>query len=182
MWCARKSRQNRRVNRKLTQPGGGRMAGIGPIGRIGLMGISLHKQRSNLAPTALRKQRCHRGGEGVHRDCGQPRTASGVRFGGNLHPSPHFADTPVGEIGATHSCHHLPGWRITSPSVIIAPPRSLRWKPHTSSHHRAAIGVPAGSTMVRRTSQTSRTGLTALQCNSAGGGESCLRVVQCGTR
>lgn len=53
MWCARKSRQNRRVNRKLTQPGGGRMAGIGPIGRIGLMGIALHKQRSNLAPTAL---------------------------------------------------------------------------------------------------------------------------------
>ena len=97
--------------------------------------------------------------------------------------APRMSPTPrSAKYGATHSCHHLPGWRITSPSVIIAPPRSLRWKPHTSSHHRAAIGVPAGSTMVRRTSQTSRTGQTALQCNSAGGGESCLRVVQCGTR
>ena len=50
MWCARKSRQNRRVNRKLTQPGGGRMAGIGPIGRIGLMGIALHSSAATSLP------------------------------------------------------------------------------------------------------------------------------------
>lgn len=50
MWCARKSRQNRRVNRNLTQPGGGRMAGIGPIGRIGLMGIALQSSAATSLP------------------------------------------------------------------------------------------------------------------------------------
>ena len=170
MWCARKSRQNRRVNRKLTQPGGGRMAGIGPIGRIGLMGIALHKQRSNLAPTALQSSAATEAARASTATADSLAPPPGCDLGATF-TRPRMSPTPrSAKYGATHSCHHLPGWRITSPSVIIAPPRRLRWKPHTSSHHRAAIGVPAGSTMVRRTSQTSRTGQTALQCNSAAGG------------
>ena len=151
MWCARKSRQNRRVNRKLTQPGGGRMAGIGPIGRIGLMGISLHKQRSNLAPTAMHKQRCHRGGEGVHRDCGQPRTASGVRGWGQPSPVPacrrhpgrrntglRTAATPRGVAKMSASGHHLHIVHITASRYRVPPPSQLRLAPRRATLHRAA--------------------------------------------
>ena len=126
MWCARKSRQNRRVNRKLTQPGGGRMAGIGPIGRIGLMDIALHKQRSNLAPTALQSS--------AATEAARASTAT----------ADSLAPPPGCDLGATFTRPRMSPTPRSAKSGLRTAATTCRGggllRLLSSSHHRAAFG------------------------------------------
>ena len=150
MWCARKSRQNRRVNRKLTQPGGGRMAGIGPIGRIGLMGIALHSSAATSLPprckAALpprRRGRPPRLRTASHRlrgaIWGQPSPVPACRrHPGRRNTGLRTAATPRGVAKMSASGHHLHIVHITASRYRVPPPSQLRLAPRRATLHRAA--------------------------------------------
>ena len=66
---------------------------------------------------------CHRlrlGGDGTSCVAGQPATTSGVAIIYVSSSSGYVADTPVGSIPGYAQLPPPPGWRITSPLVIIS--------------------------------------------------------------
>ena len=80
------------------------MAGIGPIGRIGLMGIALHKQRSNLAPTALQSSAATEAARASTATADSLAPPPGCDlFGYHIFP-PHVASLRAAQYGVTHGC------------------------------------------------------------------------------